>query len=370
MDETAPGIPASQSPWLRPIVRTPAYDTLAICGVLPLTLIAWLGLGHHALLLTIVSIGSTMLAGHFSAVLLRRWRWTCVAPSPRYLLFLGIVACLLLRPTDTLLRSLVTGILTGVASLWVGRYTSIRIHPAVLAVAITWPMASAWTTPEPTTANTASVLRVPDWPDPIATGEPILEPRHSTPLVRFVLTEIEQIAAQPQRLPRMILDGTLPPLEPVLWNPQPPSLGMVSIPAILLASAWLLRWRVLHWRVPVYGLLAASAVVALSPGHGDTWTVLEAFIPLGTGALATWIAYVLLATPLPLMTAIVAGYAMPISIPGRAIYAAVIGVTGTIAMVITQQPEGLLLGVIIAGLLSRPLDHVRSSPFVPGRLVD
>jgi hypothetical protein len=370
MDEAAPGMVSSRPPWLRPIVRIRAYDTLTLIGVMLLAVIAWIGLGHGVLGLMLVCVGTCVAAGRVAAAGVRMRCWTCVLPSTRYLLLIGLVACLLLRPTDGLLRAGLTGGVAGLLALWVGRSSPVRVHPAVLAVLLSWPLAWAWPVMEPDVHDQREIVRVPAWPTAIEKGEPRLRPEHAGPLHRFVLAEFESIAAEPERLRRMAVDGTLPSLNPVLWNAMPSCLGMVSVPGVLLAGAWLLRWRVLHWRVPLYGLFAAGATVALWPDAGEAWTTLEAFAPLGMGAFLTWVSYVLLATPLPVVVTVVSGYAMPISLPGRAIFAAIIGVVGTIGMVVTQAPEGLLIGVVAAGLLSRPLDRVRSSPFVRGRLVD
>ncbi|WP_428389023.1 RnfABCDGE type electron transport complex subunit D [Mucisphaera sp.] len=354
-------------PWLRPRFDTAGYDRQAMIGMGGLVLMATLAVGPWALILSLTCTAATVAAGYVAAALACNRCWLSVQPRLIYLITLGLATSLILRPEDALLRALATGLITGTVSLWLGRSSPIRIHPAILAALLTWPLLAAPDAPtsqankQPGNWQTTSI---PAWPQPLhETSSNAASPQTSR-LATAVTDHWQTVTQDPKQWPQLISHQQLPPLTQVIWNHEPAWLGLVSLPCLLLCGAFLLRGRILSWRVPTYGLLAAGITAAIWPSEGEPWTVLEAFMPVGSLAFSTWISYVLLSTPLLLILLVHAEHGMPISLTGRVIAAAITGSGAIIGLTWTQSPEGALFGILIAGALSRLLDKVRTSPFV------
>ncbi|WP_236254630.1 RnfABCDGE type electron transport complex subunit D [Mucisphaera calidilacus] len=350
------------SPWLRTAVTTTHCDVQMLAGLVALVVVACLALGLSALVLVVLCAVGAVAGGVLTRVVVRSWCWTAVLPKSVYLVTLGVTTALLLRPMDGPVRALVAGVLTGVVSVWVGRSSPVRVHPALLGVLLTWSLATAWVPVAPASGD-AAVVRAVTSGEAFET-QPLGMADASLPTGVWLLEAFDEVAVDPGLYVRGVLDHGTPSVFGALWDTHPSCVGQVSLPVILLVGAWLLGRRLTYWRVPAYGLVAAVLTLLLWPSPGATLMVVESLLATGLRGAAAWTIHVVLATPIVLLLVLIAGSASPISLPGRAVYASLAGLLSVSGMLFTQSVEGAMLGLAAAGLFIRPLDGMRSSPFL------
>ncbi|MAX24443.1 MAG: hypothetical protein CMJ19_08050 [Phycisphaeraceae bacterium] len=289
------------------------------------------------------------------------------------------------------------GTLLGIFMPFVGRAHRIRMHPAVLAIIVTWALPlmlsnvhEQYTTRMLHSDSDAAVLR-PDrvvWGDVRQareqrsyqpwwlTGEnPLVQSREHTidadaikrsdPHQTFIRDQ-KRLLRFPRNLANMMASGELPRIEELLLGCVPGMIGATSQGLIILLGLYLMYKRLSWWSIPVIIMLSAFLALMAMPImtiHGETtvfWVL--RYSPPAFGI--TYLGYFFLTSPMMLIAFILAPATCPLTSLGRLVYCILIGMLIVLIQWFVQIAELTLLSVLIAGVVSRMLDNLH---FRPGR---
>jgi Na+-translocating ferredoxin:NAD+ oxidoreductase RnfD subunit len=289
------------------------------------------------------------------------------------------------------------GTFLGIFMPFVGRAHRIRMHPAVLAIIVTWALPlmisnvhEQYTTHMLHTDADAAVLR-PDrvvWGDVRKsrelrsyqpwwlTGEnSLIEPHEDSiqadaiarpnPHQTFIRDQ-KRLLRFPRNLANMMASGELPRIEELLLGCVPGMIGATSQGLMILLGLYLMYKRLSWWSIPVIVLLSACLTLMAMPItiiHGETtvfWVL--RYAPPAFGI--TYLGYFFLTSPMLLIAFILAPATCPLTSLGRLVYCILIGMLAVLIQWFVQIPELMLLSVLIAGVVSRMLDNLH---FRPGR---
>lgn len=352
---------------------------LAAVGVMQVSAVWWHG--WWCLVLGLTGVSASLALYGVLAVAQRAAGLSPVRIDWLYPMWLGGVAVMLLPAEVWWAVAAGVGVLTGLLAQATGRGHRSRCHPAGLAVLLVWSMSVAWPGVNPEWLRSAvqpvggSVVdrgwawgasgrdQVEVMPRPAAPalvlGEERLEERGNAQ--RLIAMGRGEVMSRPGTLSRWLQVGELPELEWVMVGRVAGPMGAGSALLMVWVALGLVYCRVHSWRVIVAGVAGATAAVWLVPGSVEgrwVWPWSEG-LELLTGEGLLSIVYPLVASPMPVLLGVLACSGDPMSRPGRWVYGAIVGGVGMGCFLWLTRPEAALIGLVLGGVLSRPLDRLR-----------
>lgn len=170
--------------------------------------------------------------------------------------------------------------------------------------------------------------------------------------------------------------GRLARLEEIFLGASPDATGGASRFLLIAMGFYLmyrrhLKWIDAFWSLPAFVLtllmmpIPVATITSVGQVTPEGWTLLIApLMQIGPAAAITYLVYFIFATPMTLIVMILAPMTAPMCANGRLVYGLIIGVLGLLLMWWFQSPHAAYGALILAGLLSRPLDALQKSPFV------
>ncbi len=388
-------VAAGGPPWIGAAHRRAAVDRQWLIAAAVMLASATTLFGWRALLHVLVAVMASTAMHLVLVILLRRRRRS--EGLGHMSIWLGMMTGLSLPLTQDHTLPLLAGAATGALLHVVGRSHPLRVHPLAVTMLALWlapqallPAEDAWvgrSAMEPIDA----VLR----PSHLGVGDVFelvggtsYEPwwrSGSAQLPAGIRRESfddslwrhrHEVLTQRSWLVSMLSSGELPRFEEMMIGAVPGPVGATSPALLILLGIWLMYRRLSWWPLPLLALLGALVTLALmpvpgegaqlgqSPGVTAGWgTVARHLGALGPAAAVTLAAYLVLASPLPLIVMIHAPLTMPLTARGRAVYALILGSLTMAAMWLLATPMAAYLGLVVAGLLSRMLDNLHAGPF-------
>ncbi len=166
-------------------------------------------------------------------------------------------------------------------------------------------------------------------------------------------------------LARLVTDD-LPPLEDLVVMGHPRAIGLASAIAALMGGLFLVHRKIVAFRLPVLMLGTATIVLWVAPTPiliGETGTItrwLPAIDPrVGWAVAATYVNYLLLASPTLLVTFFIACWpgVRPLGLRAGIVYALLFGVLCGVLISTISVALGPLIAVAIAQLVAPTLDR-------------
>lgn len=305
--------------------------------------------------------------------------------SLEYVLATAAMAGLCLPLTYGIATPIAAGVLAGLACHVVGRSRPMRIHPVAVVVVLVWLLPSLGVYPD----------GVNRWLGPVEPVSAVLRPgyavigdvyntaenpgnrpwlraypaipshavEHTSP-AELTLRLRERMVTRAPLMADLLTSGRLPPMTHVLIGATPGPIGGTSQAALVLLGMYLMCRRLSSWPCVLAALIVATATLLLMPLQYDgEWTVVvERYPTVGWATSVTYVGYMLLATNLLLVVAVLSPATEPMGPTCRAVYGALLGSTAMISLWVLGHPAGAFLGLVLAGALSRPLDALHRSP--------
>lgn len=378
------GVPMGP-PWLPPSLTRGWIDVQWALGALTLLASSVVFLGWRGLLHSAVA-AMTAHASHKTVSLVMRMAGREGVGSPwLHVTTLGLLAGLAIPLTRDASPAVIAGAVVGLLTLMTGRTKRLRLNAPAAAVLVVWLL--------PTVSSLGLLRGLPR--DGVATVDRVLCP------TRVVLGDVSRVDADPEPgpwwswsnldgdagerarpgnvvlrdrarfllVPDMLVNtlgsGELCRMEELLLGCVPAGAGTSSVGLVVFVGMMLMYRRLSWWPMALAGLFAALAVFAFMPvggmrlGEMVWWHVWERGFAEGL----TYVGYMVLATPLPVVLLIFAPMSAPMGAGGRLIYAALVGAIAMAALWFTGSPASAFVGVAAASLVSRWLDGVRLSRF-------
>ena len=339
----------------------------------------------------LINVGLTVASCHLTYFAIARLRQRGRAEhgqhSQAYGLWMGLLMGVSTPLSLNLVVPIISGLLLGLAMHIMGRAHRLRIHPIAPVILLVWILpsliylADAPTMRQSLTQPVQTVLRpgrvfigdaadagpTTNWVDTL----PWLDVTGPTDSLRrkhqqtLLIREQRRILDDPNLLINMLRSGELVPLEELLFGAVPGPIGATSPLLLILLGLYLMYNRLASWRSAVAALAGALATYLLMPiAHdGDTTTVFARLLSMQPAAAITLVSYVLLASPWCLIVLILAPGVDPLSRKGRFVYGLIIGAIVMLCQWYTATPETAFSSLVVAGLISRPLDALARSPF-------
>jgi len=308
-----------------------------------------------------------------------------------HILNMGLLLGLVLPVVRQSLISLVAGVLLGVVALVVGRSRRLRGHPVVVAYLMLWFLCGVFVEGGgdrslsgllhvPRAVLKPSRMVVGDVCD-VAGGVQGRQPWHggyeqsggdawprAQPYVSL-LREQRNLLRHDPALANALSNGRLPSMGAVVIGAVPGTVGASSRVLLIVLGLFLMYKRLSWWPMVGAALIAALATLLVMPltYHGGWTIVLRRLIDLGPAVALTYIAYTILASPFGVILLILAPQTAPTSSRGRLIYGIVIGCGMILFQWFLGTPLAGMWSLLIAGVLSRPLDSLHKSPFIKAR---
>lgn len=416
MNEVSATTPQPQAPAATPSIDRPAMMTVPYAP-------PWLGLLHSrrqidvaGLMVAVCMLASSLIFfGHvaFMQVLL-----CVVAAMSAYLPAMLLMWIFHKRPqSDSVMHAITMAIMLGVmmpinSFAWqhmlagtflgifmpfVGRAHRIRMHPAVLAIIVTWALPLMISN-----VNEQSSIRVlhsdsqgavlrPDrvvWgnvrlsreqrsyqPWWLTSENPYLDIEPTLPVTDAIarpfphdtfIRDQKRLLRFPRNLANMMASGELPRIEELLLGCVPGMVGATSQGLIIILGLYLMYKRLSWWSIPVIILLSAHLTLMAMPvilPHGMT-TVFWVLVGAHPAFSITYLGYFFLTSPMLLVAFILAPATCPLTSLGRLVYCILIGMLMVLIQWFVQIPVLTLMSVLMAGVLSRMFDNLY---FRPGR---
>ncbi len=276
------------------------------------------------------------------------------------------------------------GAMVGLLSHVIGRAHRLRLHPVALVLVTVWLLpvvlpGAMRVIGEPVDAvlrpqrllignvgdATAEASIAPWWSPAEYTAPDAIRRIEAGNL--FLDHRIDMLGNR-ESLVQAISSGELVRLEELFIGAHPDAIGAGSRALLIVLGFYLMYRRLAFWQVGATALLTAVAVILVLPwwdSDQQAYTsVLSKMVDLGPAASVTYVSYFLFATPMTLMVLILAPGTAPMSRAGRLIYGALLGGGGIAAMWWIGAPQAALLALLLASLISRPLDALQRSAFV------
>ncbi len=384
---TAPAAPPLGPPWVRAPMTRAQLDGVWLTSALAMAACAALFFGWRGLLQVALSTAICI-----AVYLLLTLAIYLVRPSHRFdspahtftlALLVGVLHPLTLNPWQPMLAA----VLLGVAMHLVGRIHACRAHPLALAITLAWfiPFVSSQLELHQMQAlgqePAPAVLRInrlvlgdvldyadpgvyePWWTRPAHPDEPDALPRLEPGEV--LVKDQQTMLLYPQMLVHMLTSGELPRLEELLIGCVPGPMGATSRLLLILLGLYLMTRRLSWWPQAAGIVLAALVTLLLMPvqGHDQVQLALWRLADFSPAVAGSYLSYFLLASPLLLTALVLAPMSDPMSGPGKLLYALLIGAFGVGLQWILQVPQAWMAALLIASLLSRPLDALRLGGF-------
>lgn len=394
-DDVAASPLTAGPPWVAAIHRRSRIDRQWLAVAMMMLASAATFFGWRALLHVLVAVMATT-AVHLIALIIGGARCRSHHEGPGLMaVWLGMFTGLSLPLTQDHTLPLLAGAATGVLMHLVGRSHRLRVHPLAVVMVLLW-LAPALVFLGEDSRVRRSVS------EPI---EAVLRPSH---LIRGDVFElVGGVSLEPwwrigdPRLPdgvrrasfegslwrhraqllterawliSMLSSGELPRFEEMLIGAVPGPVGATSPLLILWLGVYLIYRKQSDWRLGLAALVGATLTFLMMPvpgtvpaGSGSPTSAVWAgvaghLMTLGPAAALTFFAYVLLASPLPLIVMIHAPSTMPITHRGRVVYGLILGSLAMAAIWLLAMPEACYLALLVVGLLSRLLDLLHHRP--------
>ncbi|MBI1335816.1 MAG: hypothetical protein GC164_02510 [Phycisphaera sp.] len=373
-------------PWLGVVRHRTELDLHWMLTALAMLVAALVFFGWRAMgavcVTAVLSVGVFVL-GRLAVTLLR-------PGGPRdtslHALVMGMFTGLSLPMLESLTPAVLAGVFTGLLLVVGGRSHRLRVHACAAVIA------GLWVLPVVLVPWDTSALHRPGF----ATVEAVLKPNHA--VIGDVLDHSPRNSekswfnsaigptaavsrpdagalflhdAQAMLLNRQLLldrlsDGELPRLTQLLIGATPGPIGATSPLLLIFLGLCAVYRRQSWWGLTLWALVASLATLMVMPMPGYSgWTVVAPKLwALGPAAAITYLAYFILTTPWLLIVMILSPMTAPMSAWGRRVYALLIGCAFTLTVWFTLSPSASMAGLVIAGVLSRPLDRLHRSPFV------
>jgi len=170
--------------------------------------------------------------------------------------------------------------------------------------------------------------------------------------------------------------GELVRIEELFLGATGDATGASSRFLVIVLGFYLMYRRQTKWTHACWALFAFLATLLLLPvpwsaidgvsrAQSPGWTILTApLATLGPAAAVTYVAYFVFATPMTFIVMILAPMTAPMSDRGRWLYYILIGAGGLAFMWLLEAPHACYAALLLAGLISRPLDGLHRSQFV------
>lgn len=375
-------------PWLAPPIRRRQVDIQWLLVTMAMTGSALVFFGWRGMYQVLVA-GSAAVASHLLVALVVH----LIVPRRQFdsllhVLTLGLLTGLVMPLYSQPVHALLAGAMIGVTSHFIGRTHRLRIHPVALAIVALWLLPGLtvrWNLlyVPPTGSQQISAVLVPrhiivgDVTD--ASARPAYQPwwqidRHEThqSIARhepyaLMLRNQRELLVSPRMLVNMMTSGELPRVEELLLGATPGQIGGTSCGLIILLGMLLMYHRMSWWLAAVVALAAALITLIVMPvaaSGQEQWTVVFwRLTDLRPAVSVTYLAYMLLASPLLLIILVLAPLTAPLSSVGRVIYAMLLGSVFVLAQWWLAVPSAALLSLLVASAVSRPLDALQPSPF-------
>ncbi len=381
-------IAAHGPPWLGPVRHVTEFDLHWLAVATVMLAAALLFFGWRAMVLVTVTAVSAVGAFVLMRIVAKVFRPTGPHDSSLHALVLGMLTGLALPVVKqpALVTPLLAGLLVGISANVVGRTHRLRLSPVALAVLTMWllPMLlNPWDTAfvhrrgfdtaagvlKPAAAVMGDVLDHPATP----ADRPWWSPPHDThdamhrpsPFQRL-LTEQDTMLQHRPRMLWAFASGQLPRVGELLLGAAPGAVGGSSPLLMILLGLVMIHRRQASLLAACAAGLAGLLTLLCMPVIGDqNWSMLATHLPrLGPRAAVTFLAFWMLASPLPLIILILSPMTQPTSLWGRAAYGVIVGALGVAGAWFAGAPPAAMVGLIIAGALSRPMDALHRGAFV------
>jgi Na+-translocating ferredoxin:NAD+ oxidoreductase RnfD subunit len=351
--------------------------------------------GHVALSQLLLCLVAAMSAYLPAMLLMWMFHRRPHADSVMHAISMALMVGLLMPINSFPWQHMLAGTFLGIFMPFVGRAHRIRMHPAVLAVIVTWalPLMISNVHEQSSmymlqTSNQPAVLR----PDRVVWGDVRLarEQRSYQPWWlsgEDSLADIDHVAGRhdaiirpmphqifirdqkrllryPRNLANMMASGELPRIEELLLGCVPGMIGTTSQGLLIIMGLYLMYRRLSWWSIPVIIMLSAFLTLMAMPVmliHGRT-TVFWVLIDAHPAFSLTYLGYFFLTSPMLLVAFILAPATSPITALGRLVYCILIGMLMVIFQWFVQIPVLTLMSVLIVGVLSRMLDNLHYRP--------
>lgn len=383
--------PTSGPPWLGPILHRTQIDIHWLAVALIMVGSGMIFFGWRALVeVCVVALVSFMTFLLITMVLHLLWA-KHTSDSILHAIVLSLLLGVILPPMTDLTVGILSAVMLGAVIPFVGRARRIRLHPVALALVFAWllpafvadhDLRSLEGAPQ---GSVEAVLR----PDRIFIGDlrkqaevnNMAEPwwnitdadlpdavTRNDPGVQM-LKERRRMLQVDTLMVNMLQVGELCRLEEVILGSVPGSIGGSSRMLIVLLGVYLMYRRMGTWQIPLIALLSAIAALLLmplttgGPGAERVTIVAERLFALPPRVAITYVSYFILASPLPLIMFLLAPMAAPMCGTGRALYGLMIGAFTIALLWALASPQAAYLSLVVASLLSRPLDVIKYSPF-------
>ena len=167
--------------------------------------------------------------------------------------------------------------------------------------------------------------------------------------------------SEPARFREALRRAALLPLWEVVLGVVPGAVGATSVVLLMVLGLWLMHQRLARLGTALAALVGALAAIALLPipMQGEwvwAWAQLGA---MGAPLAIAFVGYALLALPLPVIVLVLMPDGAPMSATGRLIFGLIVGAGAIAGVWWLGRPEAAFLGLLLAGLLARPMDHLR-----------
>jgi Na+-translocating ferredoxin:NAD+ oxidoreductase RnfD subunit len=379
-------VPAAP-PWVGSAHRRMAVDRhwlIVACVMLgsSVTFFGWRALLH----VLVAVMASTAM--HLLLLIVARPRRPQIEDMGLMSIWLGMMVGLSLPLTQDHTLPLLGGIAAGALMHVMGRSHRLRVHPLAVVMVLLWllPPLMFWGEQAWVSRSALEPIDAVLRPSHVVRGDVFkligtenLEPWWRTSAAQLpdgmrrvsfadsLWKYRHELLTQRSWLVSMLSSGEMPRFEEMLLGAVPGPVGATSPALLLLLGIWLMYRRLAWWPMPLWALLGALMTLAWMPVPGVEavpGAVSRHLVALGPAAGVTLAAYLLLASPLPLIVMIHAPLTMPLTPRGRAVYALILGSLAMATQWLLAIPEATYLALIVAGLLSRLLDNLHTSPFV------
>ncbi|QQE10374.1 RnfABCDGE type electron transport complex subunit D [Planctomycetota bacterium] len=379
-------------PWIDNAHTRHSYDRDWIIVVGLMLIYGAVLFGYRALLFVGLTTVVTLLVYRVTAKLLSMVKKHSPHISLSYALWSGMLLGLALPMMRDWTVPMIAGATLGVLLHLIGRSFRLRIHPVALTLVLIWLVPAGVTRTDPLSMRNAFAQPIPavltpshlfvgnvnnydhagspDLRDWLATSNREWDATHrENPQLQISVNQ-RQILEQPRLFVNMLASGELPQIPDVIFGVVPGAIGATSPALLIFLGLMLIYKRLASWRTALSALVAMVCVYLVLPmrlGVGDDVHisfVMTQLSQMEITAAITFIAYVVLASPWFLIVMIFGPGVDPMSRPGRITYGLLLG--GMVAMCVwfSATPEAAYLALVIAGILSRPLDNLHRSPFV------
>ena len=312
--------------------------------------------------------------------------------SNLYALTSGLMLGAVMSPMCHSVVPLVVGLGMGAVLHVVGRSHWLRIHPVAFMVVVVWLWGSylsggndtRWAELFGAPGSVLQPQRIvrgdicdvaggfngqPWWTmDETVAGDAV---SRREPYVLLV-SEQRRFLENRSILPTLLSAGRLRPMGEIVFGTIPGGYGTTSCALMIFIGLCVIYYRLTWWPMAATALAAAIGSLVVMPltYMGHTVLVGARLFDLGPSVAVTYLSYMLLSSPLALVAMILAPQTMPTNRRGRVIYGAIIG-SGMIVIQWAWSTEmAAFVSLLIAGVISRPLDSLHRSPFIEKRLED